>query len=253
MTLKIERELVEARCAAAAAGDEVFVRSCQLCGIASAMTAVPYTTEVEEGWSDAERIAYLEGLIHDRGTSSEDARKIRLYLAWRGHARSQYVLGYDFHFGSGIACDYALARYWYGLAADQDNPHAQNNLANLLVDGLGGETDAPRATSLYERSTALGNLIAAGNLGMQLVEGGGVARDYRRAATFLKMYLAEYPYSGRHHFLLAECYRHGAGGRSSRILARHHYREASDFGLSLARKALRKFARKCRPPKMIGA
>ena len=246
MTLKIERELVEARRAATAAGDEVFVRSCQLCGIASTMTAVPYTAEMEDGLSDAERISYLEGLIHDRGTSSEDARKIRLYLAWRGHARSQYVLGYDFHFGCGIACDCALARYWYGLAAEQDNPRAQNNLANLLVDGLGGETDAPRALSLYERSTALGNVIAAGNLGMQLVEGGGVARDYRRAATFLKMYLSEYPYSGRHHFLLAECYRHGAGGRSSRLLARHHYLEASDFGQPLARKALRRFARKRR-------
>ena len=47
MTLKVERELVEARCAAA--GDELFVRSCQHCGIAAVLTAVPCTVEVEEG------------------------------------------------------------------------------------------------------------------------------------------------------------------------------------------------------------
>lgn len=246
MTLKIERELVEARCAAAAAGDDAFVRSCQLCGIASAMTAVPYTAEVEEEWSDAERFSHLEDLIHDKETSSEDARKIRLYLAWRGHARSQFVVGYDFHFGNGVACDCALARYWYGLAADQGNPRAQNNLANLLADGIGGEKDVDTALALYERSSSLGNIIASGNLAIQLMGGSGGRRDWHRAAALLKTYLAEYPYSARHHYLLGECYRHGAGGRSSRLLARHHYREASDFGLSLARKALRKFARKRR-------
>ena len=53
MTLKIERELVEARCAAEAAGDELLVRSCQLSGIASVLSAVPCTVEVEEGWTDA--------------------------------------------------------------------------------------------------------------------------------------------------------------------------------------------------------
>ena len=141
MTLKIERELVEARRAAEAAGDELFVRSCQLVGIAAVMTAVPYTAEVEEGWSDAVRDAYLERLLNSRDSSSEDARKIRLYLAWRGHARSQYIMGYDFHFGEGVTCDYVLARYWYAQAAERDEPRAQNNLANLYVDGLGGEVD----------------------------------------------------------------------------------------------------------------
>ena len=47
MTLKIERELVEARCAAEAAGDELFVRACQLSGIAAVLTAVPCTVEVD--------------------------------------------------------------------------------------------------------------------------------------------------------------------------------------------------------------
>ena len=244
MTLKIERELVEARCAAAAAGDELFVRSCQLVGIAAVMTAVPYTAEVEEGWSDAARDAYLERLLNSRDTSSENARKIRLYLAWRGPARSQYIVGYDFHFGDGVPCDCVLARYWYAKAAAQDEPRAQNNLANLYADGLGGEADLVRALDLYERSAAQGNVIASGNLGVQLAEGGGVKRDYRRAAAQLKVYLDEHPYSARHHFLLGTCYEHGAGGRASARLARHHYREAADFGSRAARKTLRRLARK---------
>jgi len=238
MTLKIERELVEARCAAAAAGDELFVRSCQLSGIAAAMTAVPYTVEVEEGWTETARTAYLDRRAGDRDVSSEDARKIRLYLAWRGHAQSQWIMGYDFHFGYGIEADLVLARYWYAQAAEQDEPRAQNNLANLYADGLGGEADLVRALDLYERSAALGNVIASGNLGIQLMEGRGAKRDYRRAAAQLKAYLGEYPYSARHHFLLGTCYEHGAGGRASARLARHHFREASDFGSRAARKAL---------------
>ena len=247
MTLKIERELVEARCAAAAAGDELFVRSCQLSGIAAAMTAVPYTVEVEEGWTETARTAYLDRRAGDRDVSSEDARKIRLYLAWRGHAQSQWIMGYDFHFGYGIEADLVLARYWYARAAEQDEPRAQNNLANLYVSGEGGEVDVARAMALYEQSAALGNVIASGNLGVKLAEGRLVKRDCRRAASFLREYLGEYPYSARHHYLLGTCYEHGAGGRAGPRLARHHYREASDFGSAAARKALRRLARNPQP------
>ncbi|MBO7687705.1 MAG: sel1 repeat family protein, partial [Kiritimatiellae bacterium] len=246
MTLKVERELVEARCAAAAAGDELFVRSCQLNGIAAVLTAVPCTVEVEEGWTDAEREEHLKAKIKDDATSSADARKIRLYLAWKGHAWSQFVLGYDFHFGDGVKLDYALARYWYGRAAEQGVAEAQNNLANLFVDGLGGDPDADAALSWYEKSWKAGDVVAAGNLGRQLVEGTGVKHDYRRAAELLKAYLAENPYSARSHYLLAECYRHGAGGRASPRLARDHYLEASDFGHAVARKPLRRLAREGR-------
>ena len=246
MTLKIERELVEARCAAEAAGDELFVRSCQLSGIAAVLTAVPCTVEVEEGWTDAELEEHLKAKIKENATSAADARKIRFYLAWKGHAWSQFVLGYDFHFGDGVKLDYALARYWYGKAAEQGVAEAQNNLANLFVDGLGGDPDADTALSWYEKSWKAGDVVAAGNLGRQLVEGTGVKHDFRRAAALLKAYLAENPYSARSHYLLAECYRHGAGGRASPRLAREHYREASDFGLPAARKALRCFGRKGR-------
>ena len=246
MTLKVERELVEARCAAEAAGDELFVRSCQLNGIAAVLTAVPCTVEVEEGWTDAELEEHLKAKIRGDDTSAADARKIRLYLAWRGHAWSQFALGYDFHFGKGVKFDCALARYWYGKAAEQGVAEAQNNLANLFADGLGGDPDADTALYWYERSWKAGDVVAAGNLGRQLVEGTGVKHDYRRAAVLLKAFLAENPYSAQHHYLLAECYAHGAGGRASPRLAREHYREASDFGHAVARKALRRLARENR-------
>ena len=244
MTLKVERELVEARCAAEAAGDELFVRSCQQNGIAAVLTAVPCTVEVEEGWTDAERAAYLKDKIKEDGTAPADARKIRLYLAWRGHAWSQYVLGYAFHFGKGVKLDYALARYWYGKAAEQGVADAQNNLGVLCVYGLGGEADVDSAIYWYEKSAASGDMVATGNLASQLAGGIGVKHDYRRAAALLKAYLAENPYSAQYHYILAECYAHGAGGRSSRRLARDHYREAADFGSSAARKALCRLGRK---------
>ena len=247
MTLKVERELVEARCAAEAAGDELFVRSCQQSGIAAVLTAVPCTVEVEDGWTDAERETYLRKKIKEDATAPADARKIRLYLAWRGHAWSQFALGYDFHFGEGVKLDCALARYWYGKAAEQGLAEAQNNLANLYSDGLGGDVDVDTALYWYEKSSKAGDVVATGNLGWQLVKGKGVKHDFRRAAGLLKEYLAENPYSAQHHYLLAECYEHGAGGRASRRLAYEHYREAADFGFPTARKALRRLARKPHP------
>ena len=246
MTLKIERELVEARCAAAVAGDVSFVRSCQLNGIAAVLTAVPCTVEVQDSLGEPERDAYLDRLVDDGSRSPADARKIRLYLAWRGHGKSQYVLGCKFHFAEGMQRDYALARYWYAKAAERGHPEAQNNLGVLCAEGLGGETDVDNAIHWYERSSEAGDLVASGNLAWQLVKGKGVKRDYRRAAALLKAYLAENPYSALHHYLLAECYRHGAGGRASARLARHSYREASDFGSRAARKALLLLAREGR-------
>ena len=79
------------------------------------------------------------------------------------------------------------------------------------------------------------------------MKGKGVKHDFRRAAALLKEYLAENPYSAQHHYLLAECYEHGAGGRASRRLAYEHYREAAAFGFPTARQALRRLARKPHP------
>lgn len=244
MKLAIEKELVEARRVAAAAGDAAFVRTCRLHGIAEVLTAVPCAVEVQEGLSDSDIESYLNGLVNAKETSLRDARKIRLYLAVHGHAWSQYVLGYNLHMGRNVERDYALARYWYEKAAERGESWAQNNLGNLYSDGLGGEVDFERAVYWYTKSAEAGDRTASGNLALLFMGGKGVKRNYRRAATLLKDYLIDYPYSARHHYLLAECHEHGAGGRACARLALHHYREAADFGYVLARKALRRLTRR---------
>lgn len=70
-------------------------------------------------------------------------------LAAAGDADAARNLGRLYHLGLGVTQDFTTARYWYEIAARKCNATAQNNLALLLQDGLGGEKDAPRAYRLF--------------------------------------------------------------------------------------------------------
>jgi TPR repeat protein len=54
-----------------------------------------------------------------------------------GDAKAQYILGYDYYLGQGIAQDYVQAGVWWKKSADQGRPDAQNNLGVLYNSGKG--------------------------------------------------------------------------------------------------------------------
>ena len=239
MVTEIEKELVSVLLEAKASGDSVLMRCCMLSGVKPKVSASPYAPDVV-GDSEEERTREMDRMVNDTNVSIEQARLLRLYLAVKGHLWSQYLEGYNFQFGRNVTRDYGVALYWYTKAAERGEPWAQNNLGVLYADGLGVEADQEKAVYWYMRSAENGDETAKGNLGQKMVEGSGLKRCYQKAAKLLKDYLKSYPYSAKHHRLLAECYEHGVGGRNGRRLAQFHYCEAADFGSEKARKALKR-------------
>ena len=239
MTFEIEKELSAAMRVARTAGAKVFARCCELSGVREDPGADAYGLSVDVG-SQGEAFESMHRLVNDLETPIERARLIRLYLAWKGHVKSQYILGDNFRLGRNIGEDCEMARYWYQKAAEAGDSSAQNNLGVMLASGLGGPKDVEKAVYWYTKGAEGGDGVAKGNLGMHLAEGRGARRNYRAAARLLKEAIKEDPYYSRNHLLLAQCYEHGVGGRSARRLALHHYQEASDFGSLEAREALKR-------------
>ena len=239
MTFEIEKELSAAMRVARTAGAKVFARCCELSGVRENPGADAYGLSVDVESQD-EAFESMHRLVNDLETPIERARLIRLYLAWKGHVKSQYILGDNFRLGRNIGEDSEIARYWYQKAAEAGDPCAQNNLGVMLASGLGGPKDVEKAVYWYTKGAEGGDGVAKGNLGMHLAEGRGTRRNYRAAARLLKEAIKEDPYYSRNHLLLAQCYEHGVGGRSAHRLALHHYQEASDFGSIEAREALKR-------------
>ena len=241
MTFEIEKELSAAMRVARTAGAKAFARCCELSGVREAPGAEAYALSVDAQSQD-EAFGSMDRMVNDLETPMAHARLIRLYLAWKGHVKSQYLEGDNFRLGRNVVEDSEIARYWYQKAAEAGDSSAQNNLGVMLAAGLGGPKDVEKAVYWYTKGAEGGDGVAKGNLGMHLLEGRGARRNYRAAAHLLKEAIKEDPYYSRNHLLLAQCYEHGVGGRSARRLALHHYQEASDFGSAEAREALRRLS-----------
>ena len=239
MVVYIEKELETAMSAAVKSGDPMLLKSCQLAIVAG--STGEYSVEVE-GDKLEDTFAELDRMVNSQETPIERARQIRLFLAWKGHLRSQFLEGENFRMGRNIAQDYNIARYCYTKAAKGGHAGAQNNLGVMCAEGLGGPADQEKAVYWYMKSAEAGDSTAKGNLGMHFAEGSGVRRNYLKAARLLKESLKNNPYDPRDHQLLAECYEHGVAGRNGLRLALYHYQEASDFGSLKARDALRRLS-----------
>ena len=64
-----------------------------------------------------------------------------------------------------VSQDYARARHFYELAANQGHAVAQNNLGYLYHNGLGVTQDYAKARHFYELAANQGNACAQNNLG----------------------------------------------------------------------------------------
>ena len=241
MVVNIEKELDAAMTGALESGDVMLLKSCELAMVSGSVGK--YSVEID-GDTLEEVIPEFDRMVNDTSVPIERARQIRLFLAWKGHLKSQYLEGDNFRMGRNTVQDYNLARYWYAKAAKGGHSGAQNNLGVMCAEGLGGPADQNKAVYWYMKSAEAGDSTAKGNLGMHLVEGCGTKRNYLKAARLLKESLKSRPFDARDHLLLAECYEHGVAGRNGLRLAIFHYQEASDFGSLKARAALRRLSRR---------
>jgi|GEM_PF-1223883 TPR repeat protein len=106
-------------------------------------------------------------------------------------AAAKYDLGFMYHYGRGVAVDYAKARQLYEQAASQMHDldaavGAKNNLGMIYTEGLGVEIDHAKAMQLYQdAANQTHNLrtvaIATNNLARMYRYGDGIAIDYAKA------------------------------------------------------------------------
>ena len=65
--------------------------------------------------------------------------------AEKGSKYAQYLLGYVYEDGKGVAADPAQTMKWYSLAAEKGEPRAQSHLGWMLWEGKGVSQDAVQA------------------------------------------------------------------------------------------------------------
>lgn len=88
--------------------------------------------------------------------------------------------------GSGVGKDLGEARKWYLRAAEQEHTEACLYAGGMLLEGIGGDADAPRAVALLETAAADNHVEAAYYLAGCCMEGTGTARNPRRALELMK-------------------------------------------------------------------
>jgi uncharacterized protein len=89
---------------------------------------------------------YQVGLDAFQSGKYEEAYKEWMPLAQSGDPKAQHGIGLIFEWGKGDAApDYTEAAKWYMLAAKQDFPPAENNLALLYLNGVGVQSIRARS------------------------------------------------------------------------------------------------------------
>lgn len=129
-------------------------------------------------------IEYVNALTDE--TDVKKIHKLSLDAAQNGDAKAQYNLGVNYEYGFGVEQDMNQAFSWYKKAADQGEPFAQVNLANMYFNELCACTpkNTSLAISLYKKAASQNNAQAQFNLGQIYYHGWGVKKDIGLAKTW---------------------------------------------------------------------
>lgn len=132
---------------------------------------------------------YGQGLLPDSGPDPEKAREwyAKAMAAFREKeqaspsSQTEYRIARLYANGLGVEADDKEAEHWFRLAAERDNPFAQNALASLLLTQ--GKTE--EAAHWLERAAKQGNPAAQYALGRLHLLGTGVPRNWDLAMELL--------------------------------------------------------------------
>lgn len=97
--------------------------------------------------------------------------------ALTGDTGAQTRLGNIYRLGRDVPQDYRQALYWYGKAADSNDPVAQNNLGFMYEKGMGAPQDYAQALALYRKSANQGYYLGQIHLANMYWYGIGIAAD----------------------------------------------------------------------------
>jgi TPR repeat protein len=127
--------------------------------------------------------AYQKAVAMLEGGNPKEAYGLLLKLAAAGHAEAQYLLGYSYFFGSGVARDFTKAVEWYCKAAEQGYADAQKFLGICFSGVLHDDT---KAVEWYLKAAEQGDADAQNMLAQKYEDGKGVNQDYEKAAEWYR-------------------------------------------------------------------
>lgn len=148
--------------------------------------------------------------------------------AEQGHVVAQYVLGYSYYYGEGVAEDNYAAVSWFLKAAEQGDDDAQYYLGLCYYRGHGVTEDDYAAVSWFRKAAEQGNKEAQYRLGDCYYLGHGVTEDYYAAVSWFRK-AAEQGEAGAQ-YSLGECYYYGDGVSKDYYAAVGWYRKAAEQG-----------------------
>ena len=139
-----------------------------------------YRQAAERG--DAEAQFVTGGMLYQGQGTDPDKRggfKWLLMAAEQGEKspESLAIIGAMYLRGTVVPQNFLEARKWLTEAAEQGNLSAQNDLAYLYYNELGGERDYKKALALYEKAAFQGDAIAQANTGQMYANGIGADAD----------------------------------------------------------------------------
>ncbi len=104
-----------------------------------------------------------------------------------GDAQAQYEIGKQLFVGEIIPKDVFKARHYLKLASEQSHKEALVLLAQLTLNGIGGEKNTERAISLFKEAGERGSSFAYLNLGQLFYDGKVVEQNYTEAKKYFKI------------------------------------------------------------------
>ena len=123
------------------------------------------------------RADFADGVTAFRAGSYQTAYTEWFPIAGSGDASAQYNLGVLYHYGLGVAKDFAAAANWYRLAASQSHPTAQAKLGYLLARGFGVEKNFTKSARWFREAAEQGVVDAQFNIGVLYATGLGIEFD----------------------------------------------------------------------------
>ena len=133
--------------------------------------------------SQAEQVKkwYDAGVEYMLCQDMENAFKMFIKAAQKGHAWAQTYAGDCYLWGEGTSQNYERAYYWHKLSAEQGNTTAQTQMGYLLEKGLGVPKNEKEAVKWFTLAAQKGDREAQYMLGLCYYEGSGAAMDYGSA------------------------------------------------------------------------
>ena len=139
-----------------------------------------YLQAAERGDAEAQFVA--GGMLYQGQGTNPDRRngfKWLLAAAEQGKVspESLAIIGAMYLRGSAVPQNFLEGKKWLVKAAEQGNLAAQNDLAYLHYNGIGGERDYKKALELYEKAAFQGDAMAQANTGLMYATGTGTETD----------------------------------------------------------------------------